>query len=199
MSFEKEIKSISLEEIESFMADKANLLSFRPKVEIIGNINNLNSDQLIELVRKLDAWGYDDITIDGDISTTLNRAVFMMQVLGLNETAMAFEYIINYAMLLKKFSPIIDEVKFNNKLSIKNSNIASGPKNKLYDEIISIMILTWKKHPFASKNRMIKKIVEHFGEERISRPTLDRWIKINKLGPEMVVRPAPEFSLVIPS
>lgn len=199
MKFKEDIKNISLEEIEEFMADKANLIALRPKIECLNEIENLNSEQLIDLVRKIDAWGYDDIAINGDISTAMNRAVFILRMLGLRETAAVFDFLISYASSVSKYSPLIDEVKFNDRLSRKNKVIASGPKNKLHDEIVNIMQLTWNKNKFASKNRMMKKIMDHFGEERVSQSTLERWIKLYSLGPVEVVRPAPDFSLVFPS
>lgn len=199
IKFKRDIKSVSLEEIENFIADKANLVALSPQITSFNNIDELNNDQLIELVRKLDAWGYDNINVDGDIAPALNRTVFMLKLLGLRETAAVFEFIVSHASLVNKLKPLIDEVKFNERLSKKNKEIASGPKNKLHDEIITIMKLTWEKYQFASKNRMIKKIIDHFGEDRISRPTLERWIRLYALGPAKVVRPAPEFSLVFPS
>jgi len=199
MKFKRTIKDVSLEEIENFMVDNANLVALRPKLDFPEDVSKLDDKQLLELARQIDKWGYDNLNVDGNVSPVFNRAVFMLKILGLNETAAVLDFVTSYALLLNKFTPLIEEVKFNERLSKKNKNIASGPKNKLHDEIIAIMKLTWGRHQYASKNRMIKKIMEHFGEERISRPTLERWIKLYGLGPVKVVRPAPEFSLVFPS
>ncbi len=199
MKFKRTIKDISLEEIENFMADKANLVAIRPKVDFPDDVSRLNNEQLIELVRKLDKWGYEDSIDKGNMAPVFNRAIFMMRLLGLNETAGILDFVASYALLINKFNPLIEEIKFKERLSKKNKDIASGPKNKLHDEIVTIMKLTWQKHQFASKNRMINKIIDRFGEARISRPTLERWIKLHGLGPVKIIRPAPDFSLVIPS
>ncbi|MFC0228244.1 hypothetical protein [Serratia aquatilis] len=198
MMHEDEIKLLALDEINEFITDKAKVMSIRSKVELPFDVRNFNNDQLIELVRNLDAWGYDNVNLDGDMSAPLCRLIFMMRVLGLNETSIFFEHIFNHAALLHKISPIIENAKFKQRLSAENGNNASGPKNKHYEQVVSILASTWNEYPNTTKNAMKKKVYEHF-KGGVSEPSIDRWIKENGLGPKQKVRPCPPFKLVIPA
>ncbi|EGB0327502.1 TPA: hypothetical protein ACIVON_001440 [Salmonella enterica subsp. enterica serovar Poona] len=79
--------------------------------------------------------------------------------------------------------------------SIKQSEIAKKPRNKHHDEAIIIAKRTWNKYPYASKKGMYKKLYDHFGGQ-VSIDSLSRWIKEEKLKPEIKSRNT-SFSLVL--
>ncbi|NCG50240.1 hypothetical protein [Serratia fonticola] len=193
-----ENESLALNEINEFIAGKANLMTIRSKVELPHDVVNFNNDQLIDLVRKLDSWGYDNVNLDGGMSAPLSRLIFMMRALGLNETAVFFEYIFNHALVLHEIGPVIENAKFEQKLSAKNRKNASGSRNKHNEQVISILVSTWNEYPNTTTNSMIKRVYAHFNGE-ISEQSIIRRIKENGLGPRQQVRPCPPFKLVIPT
>lgn len=96
-------------------------------------------------------------------------------------------------------SNLYDSPEFRREVySEHNRRNASGAKNATHNECIAIMKATWDKYPYSSKNGMVEKIFSHF-EGKVSRETLNRWIKQNSFGPKEIVRPVPPFKLVIPS
>ncbi|XBS69918.1 hypothetical protein ABK905_00575 [Acerihabitans sp. KWT182] len=59
---------------------------------------------------------------------------------------------------------------------------SSKPRNAYYEQAIKIIKNTWLKYPAASKAAMCSKLHTHFSG-KISKDTLDRWIKKSKLQP----------------
>ncbi|EIK1008670.1 hypothetical protein LJU79_004385, partial [Salmonella enterica] len=64
----------------------------------------------------------------------------------------------------------------------QRSIAASGPRHRLYDEIVAIMKSTWKHNPALSKRKMISKLLIRY-EDKVDEKTLRDWITKGKLAP----------------
>lgn len=69
--------------------------------------------------------------------------------------------------------------------SVRNKyrEAASGPRNKHYNEIMSVIQATWEKYPASSKKELIRRLIAHYGEQNVSEDSLRRWIKESGLQP----------------
>lgn len=65
----------------------------------------------------------------------------------------------------------------------KYRKAASVPRNKYYNEIVSVIECSWKKYPAGSKKELIRRLIAHYGEEHVSEDSLRRWIKESGLQP----------------
>lgn len=159
----------------------------------------------IEVARQLDKG---EVTLPAELGEAsedvdaLIRAATILDLLGMVNTSRDIRRYLHVAGQYKimenyMMSHIVhDEAK--NIISEKNSENASGPKNKKYEQVISILIATWNEYPNTSKNAMIKKVYEHF-KGAVSEQSIARWIKEKGFGPKQQVRPGHDFKLVIPS
>lgn len=184
------------------------------KAEGASNISLLNSQfkSLSFFDRLSHAYKYDRTEVHlppelcgNDVSEdleTLLKAIVIMDLAGLSDTARKLKKYIHKISLVKEVEAGIFEYLVNEEarkiISETNRKNASGVRNTTNDECVEIMKATWAKYPNASKNRMVELIFSHFGG-KVSRETLNRWIKSNGLGPKEIIRPAPLFQLVIPS
>lgn len=159
-------------------------------------------DQTLMAVRGLDDMGLSLIeryNISLDSHRLLNSAC-ALYMLGAKNMADDLARIAGGRIIREAFDEIFNMLEIDTvvkeKISEINRKNASGPKKGIYDEVVNVMKLTWGKYPLASKNGMIEKLLHHFGSEKVSRSTLNRWIKENKLGPQEIARPPISFSLV---
>lgn len=77
----------------------------------------------------------------------------------------------------------------------KQKNIAQRPRNPHHDDALRIAKATWEKYPGASKERLCKKLRDHFNG-RVSVDSLNSWIKKANIQPPKP-RVYTSFSLVI--
>lgn len=159
-------------------------------------------EQTLMAVRGIDNKGFSLIeryNISLDSHRLLNSAC-ALYMLGAKNMADDLSRIAGGRIIREAFDEIFNMLEIDTvvkeKISEINRKNASGPKKDIYDEVVNVMKLTWGKYPLASKNGMIEKLLHHFGSEKVSRSTLNRWIKENKLGPQEIARPPISFSLV---
>lgn len=175
----------------SFVNEKLKCKNFTERLE---HAHQLDKNE-IKLPMEL-----GEVSEDVDV---LIKAATILELLGMDNTSREIRkhlYVVGQYKVIENYMMnciVHDEAR--GVISEKNSENASGPKNKYYDESLKIMVSTWRKYPLASKNGMIEKLVEHFGKDKISQSSVKRWIKDNKLGPLKVIRPPINFALVISS
>lgn len=78
----------------------------------------------------------------------------------------------------------------------QRSIAASGPRHRLYDEIVAIMKSTWRHNPALSKRKMISKLLIRY-EDKVDEKTLKDWITKGKLAPPRPIKNK-NSDLVIP-
>jgi hypothetical protein len=68
--------------------------------------------------------------------------------------------------------------------SVRNKyrEAASGPRNKYYNEIMSVIQATWEKYPAGSKKELIRRLLAHY-KSKVSEDSLLRWIRDSALQP----------------
>lgn len=131
---------------------------------------------------------------------TLSHASHCFALLGHGLMAEKLSIIeLKLTLLQKHFIEFLDE-NYKAEDSDKRRKNASGPRHKLYPEIVEIMIATWGKNKHASKRQMIKKLKDEFGPS-VSKSALKDWIALHDLGPdknEGGKGPSKDFKLVFP-
>jgi len=163
---------------------------------------NLNEEGVKELVDMLatfsDKLKYSQ-TPSEDVKT-LSHASHCFALLGYELMAEKLSLIeLKLNLLQSHFIEFMDE-NYKAEDSDKRRKNASGPKHKLYPEILDIMIATWDKNKHASKRQMIKKLKDEFGPS-VSKSALKDWIALHELGPDKNVAgkgPSKDFKLVFP-
>ncbi|EKN4788146.1 hypothetical protein WKS02_001526 [Yersinia enterocolitica] len=189
-----------LSEIDDYIYNYANVRTNGNIHELLSIWEGMNYSDRIAMAHRIDAKDMAEVLISdkGTVGGSMITTVLLLRLLGLNNTAARLEFLTHSALMHAQLSETIEDIKFKGKISKKNSDNASGPKNKNYEQTISILTATWNGYPNTTKNAMIKKVYEHF-EGTVSEQSISRWIKENGFGPKQKIRPCPHFKLVIPS
>lgn len=205
-SEDKNRKGIIKESILSYYDTVAN--PFEALKRIVGFSlvpETFSDEEKLMAIRGFDDKGFSLIeryNISLDSHRLLNSAC-ALYMLGARNMADDLARIAGARIIREAFDEIFNILEIDDAVKEKISDInrknASGPKKDIYDEVVNVMKLTWEKYPLASKNGMIEKLLHHFGSDKVSRSTLNRWIKECKLGPQEIARPPVSFSLVFQS
>ena len=163
------------------------------------NRDNNDDETILRGVRGFDKHGFSFLerhAISDEAHRLLNSAC-ALHMIGADVMADSIARVAGRTILYDAFKSIIEESELSKKISEINRVNASGPKKEFYNHAISVMRNTWSEYPKASKNGMAEKISKHFGEDKLSKVTVLRWIKKESLGPTEDIRPPINFSLVL--
>lgn len=110
------------------------------------------------------------------------EAAFLLKLHGHKEHSQKIMKQAYYQLLLwhnefQKITGIEDVI-----LSTRQQVISSKPRNPNHDETIRIAKATWEKYPGASKERLCKKLRDHFNG-RVSVDSLNSWVKKANIQP----------------
>ncbi|MBC3377932.1 hypothetical protein H8I69_02210 [Serratia fonticola] len=81
-------------------------------------------------------------------------------------------------------------------ISKSQSEKASKPRHKYYDEVMSVIVETWKKYPGASQTSLHQSLAVHY-DKKVSSNSLLKWIKSSGAKPPKPKKYT-DFKLVIP-
>ncbi|MDX7571885.1 hypothetical protein [Serratia marcescens] len=190
-----------LSDIDEYISDYANQSVDSNIHKLLPAWKDMSFEERIAMAQRIDEKDMAESIISdkGTVGGSMITTVLLLRLLGLNNTANRLEFLTHSALMHAQLRETIEDVKIKNAVSVKNSENASGPKNRYHDVVLEIMINTWERYPLASKNGMKEKLIEHFGKDKVSESSIKRWIKENNLGPQREVRPPVSFSLVIGS
>ncbi|EKN3585012.1 hypothetical protein WFK62_04705 [Yersinia enterocolitica] len=189
-----------LSEIDDYIYNYANVRTNGDIQELLSIWEGMTYSDRISMAHRIDAKDMAEVLISdkGTVGGSMITTVLLLRLLGLNNTAARLEFLTHSALMHAQLSETIEDIKFKGKISKKNSDNASGPKNKNYEQTISILTATWNEYPNTTKNSMIKRVYGYFNGA-VSEQSIGRWIKEEGFGPKQKVRPCPPFKLVIPS
>lgn len=139
----------------------------------------------------------DDVSEDLE---TLLKAVVLMELVGLSDTARKLKKYIYKINLIKDFEAGVFESLINEEarkiVSDSQSEKAKKPRSQYYLEVMEVIRLTWEKYPKASKTGLLDALTVHY-HDKVVRNTLYKWLNDSNLRP-----PKPEkyskFELVFP-
>ncbi|EME3609785.1 hypothetical protein WFP47_09215 [Yersinia enterocolitica] len=189
-----------LSEIDDYIYNYASAKTQNNFYELLSIWDGMSFDDRIAMAQRIDKNDMSKVLFEekGTIGGSLIATTLILKLLGLNNTAARLEFLTHSAVMHSHLSETIEDIKFKGKISKKNSDNASGPKNKNYEQTISILTATWNEYPNTTKNSMIKRVHGYFNGA-VSEQSIIRWIKEHGFGPKQKVRPCPPFKLIIPS
>ncbi|EIX3731617.1 hypothetical protein MKB79_004339, partial [Salmonella enterica] len=187
MSLEKYLDSGRLNFVDVFMRTARNFgdLQFNYKRDL-GNelkkdINRISRGHLKSILQKMrkDKPSKDDADFE---EQTLAKVFFILEAHDFTTLAEDMALVIERRNIKERCQKIIYKEIAEGSAFKQRSIAASGPRHRLYDEIVAIMKSTWKHNPALSKRKMISKLLIRY-EDKVDEKTLRDWITKGKLAP----------------
>lgn len=157
-------------------------------------INEMSRGRVKAILRTMES---EKIQADDDYSfenQVLAKVFFVLESHGFRNIASDFGTFVNTKVTKELSQDLIYEKIAENAARISRSVAASGPRHPQRDEIIDVMRATWRKYPWASKNKMILRVTESY---RVAVKTLKTWMSEEGLKPLEKVKNK-KFLLFIP-
>ncbi|EOW7152730.1 TPA: hypothetical protein ACPZQZ_000566 [Yersinia enterocolitica] len=178
---------------------------FDELMEIIGfsiPYESVGIEERVKIIGKMDKREFSfipDLIIEDSDFYLINSACILYMV-GARNNANAIIKIAIKSIIKNAFTPIIKRMEINKEIkfaiSKSQSEKASKKRNHYYDEVSSVIKLTWEKYPCASKTGIIDSLALHY-KGKVSRGAITTWIDESGLRP-----PRPDkytsFELVFP-
>ncbi|WP_025119994.1 MULTISPECIES: hypothetical protein [unclassified Serratia (in: enterobacteria)] len=128
----------------------------------------------------------------GDLYT----GAFILEILGFKELSFNIRKFIDSNLGILEHKDILSALAKNEVISESQRERASKPRNKYYDEVMSVILDTWKKHPGASQTRLHQALVIHY-DGKVSPNSLLKWVKSSGAKPPKPKKYT-DFKLVLP-
>lgn len=147
-------------------------------------------EERVKIIGKMDKRGFSfisDLVIEDNDFNLLNSACILYMV-GARNNANAIIKIAIKSIIKNAFTPIIKRMEINKEIKLaiskSQSEKASKKRNYYYDEVFSVIKLTWEKYPCASKTGIIDALALHY-KGKASRGAITTWIDESGLRPAL--------------
>ncbi|BEN27600.1 hypothetical protein SMKC032_36950 [Serratia marcescens] len=128
----------------------------------------------------------------GDLYT----GAFVLEILGFEELSFNIRRFVNSNLGIIENKEALSALVKNEAISESQREKASKPRNKYYEEVMSVIVNTWGKYPGASQTRLHQALVIHY-DGKVSPNSLLKWIKASGAKPPKPKKHT-DFKLVLP-
>lgn len=122
----------------------------------------------------------------------ISKAINILSLLGYDETAEQLAKILRNFEISVATKNLYLDCLISGASKFQRSQAASGSRHRQKEEIMEVIRNTWKEHPWVSKTRMQRAILEEY---KVCEKTLKFWLKEAGYGKVAVIKNK-KFSLV---